>query len=252
MVNITRVDIIPGLSGDGIKVMDFEVGCAKVTEMEVDGTSTDTLTHELMEEHGFVCGWGVNDPSEEEPIKFSDSILTGNNYVLVLITKNDEGNKEVTVIANADDLCGIFGLSQEDADMLNNYIGALATDRQLLMNKTSEEDGVMFFTNMVDAEFTKDYLSDDKETMAARLNNLRSSSSYMSEYMSHNFIKTFLLTLVNACQDRYNKVHRDDTLRAIATAMGEITYWNDGQLCKPTVLDIENFINDIKGVITIQ
>ena len=59
----------------------------------------------------------------------------------------------------------------------------------------------------------------------------------------------FLVALLNAGQDRYNKVHRDDVLYEVADKLKSISYFEDGVLLNPSVADIEDFCNKIKSVI---
>ena len=255
MFKITNVAHIPNQAGDGIKINDFMIGCARI--VGVDTEKEETTFDDLIEKAGFSVGFDLKNPpegSDEKPMLFFDKDLANSkNYVLVIIAGEGE-EKQVTTIDSAKDICDIFGLGDEDAEMLDNYIGALATDRQLVLHKTKDFDGndVMFFTNVVENDITECYKAGDTEGATAHFMKIMGSADYASEYMSDNFIKMFLIALIRACQDRYNNVHRNDALREAAKIISGISYWDDGQLHRPSVLDIDNYINDIKGIITVS
>lgn len=252
MFKITRVNILPSKAGNGLKIRDFEIGCAKIVEVEEvkeEGSEKEPMTFdELLESTGFSVGYTVSMDAEEGPkVLFDSDFEDAKNYVLVMITKDG-----VSIITSTKEICDIFGLSDDDVEMLTKYIGALANDRQLSMQYLESEQGpIMFFRNKVDVDITRNYLDGELDDAVQGALSIMRTSDFMTEYVSDSFIKLFLIALIKACQDRYNKVNRDDMLRQIAAYLEGITYWDDGQLYHSSILDIENYINDIKGVIRI-
>lgn len=253
MFKISKVSVLPTQAGNGLKIKDFEIGCARIVGIESDGEEFD----KTVEDAGLTLGFtmphidGTKPEPEEKPVLFfEDSIENAKNYVLVKI----DSNNEVSVINSAQDICDMFDLPEEDVKTLNLYMGALASDRQLKLNVVKDTDGedVMFFTNLIDVEIMREYHDGELEIATAKYLNIMGSPDYRAEYFSDNFIKMFLISIITACQDRYNKVHRDDVLREVASILSSITYWHDGQLYKPSILDMENYINDIKGTIRVE
>ena len=251
MFKITNVAIIPTQAGNGLRINDFEIGCARITGVDTEeGVTID----DLVEKEGFSVGFSLKNPLEgsedtKPTLFFDDDFTNAKNYVLVAIA-----NDQVTSIDSPKDICDIFGLDEEDAEMLEKYIGALAADRQLVLHKVKglDDEDIMFFTNVVEGDIVECYKNGDTEGATDHFMRIMNSPDYAAEYTSDNFIKMFLIALIQSCQDRYNKVHRDEILRQAADIISKITYWNDGQLCKPSLLDIENYINDIKGVIRVE
>ena len=248
MFKITKVDIIPTQAGNGLKIKDFEIGCARI--VEVDFGNNENFIDNL-EKTGLSAGCTVHHDEETGTKLFFDNDLSNaKNYVLVKIDKDNN----VSTINSAKDICEIFDLPESDVEMLNMYIGALANDRQLIMDFAKDDDdaSIMFFTNIVDAEITQDYINGELEDATNKYMKIMDSADYRAEYISDNFIKMFLIAIITSSQDRYNRVHRDETLQKVADMLMDIKYWNDGQLCSPSILDIENYINDIKGVIRVK
>lgn len=253
MFKITKVDIIPTQAGRGLRIRDFEIGCARIVEADFGNEYNDTNDDfvEILEKTGLSVGCSAyNDEEDGDKLLFDKDLSNAKNYVLVKI----DNDGQVYTINTAMDICHIFDLPESDADMLDKYIGALANDRQLVMGsaKDDNENPIMFFTNKVDAEITKDYINGELEDATKKYFGIMSSADYRAEYISDNFIKMFLIAIITSSQDRYNKVHRDETLREIANMLMSIDYWHDGQLCNPSILDIENYINDIKSVIRVK
>ena len=248
MFKITKVDIIPTQAGNGLKIKDFEIGCARITEVDF-GNDEDFIDN--LEKTGLSIGATLHhDETDGTKLLFDKDLSNAKNYVLVTI----DTDGQVYTINTAMDICHIFGLPESDAEMLDMYIGALANDRQLVMGSAKDDDetSIMFFTNKVDAEITQDYINGELEDATGKYMNIMNSADYRAEYISDNFIKMFLIAIITSSQDRYNKVHRDETLQKVADMLMGIKYWNDGQLCNPSILDIENYINDIKSVIRVK
>lgn len=241
MFNINSVEIIPSQLGSGLKIKDFEVGCARIVDVELDNNTP--------EENGLSLGYMLIENEGDNVLYFEEDIKNANNYVLVKIE-----NGTTTTLTNSKDICDIFELPETDAEILAQYIGALATDRQLVMKQTKDLNGddLMFFTNSFDNELTQDYINGDIDAATSKYLSFMSSADYRAEHSSHNFIKMFLIAIITACQDRYNKVYRGDALEQAANILRNIKFWNDGQLCNPSILDIENYINDIKSIIRVQ
>ena len=248
MFKITKVDIIPTQAGNGLKIKDFEIGCARIVEVDF-GNDAEFIDN--LERTGLSVGCTMHrNESNGTDLFFDKDLSNAKNYVLVKI----DAEGQVSTINSAKDICDIFDLPDTDADMLNMYIGALAGDRQLVMGNAKDDDdtSIMFFTNRVDREITTDYIEGELKSATDKYMQIMGSADYRAEYFSDNFIKMFLIAIITSSQDRYNKVHRDETLKKVAEMLMDIKYWNDGQLCNPSILDIENYINDIKSVIRVK
>ena len=162
--------------------------------------------------------------------------------------------KETNVVTSCKQITELFDLPDEDAEALTTYIGELATSRNLNMVQTEDLDGnpFFFFVNTFDQDMLELYLDDDQDGLFNNFVGLTKSPEYHSELMNHNFIKMFLVGLVKASQDRYNSIHRDKVLCDLAKELCNIRYWNDGKLLKPSVKDIEDFMNEMKNQIIVQ
>jgi hypothetical protein len=240
------VDILPSKAGKGLKVKNFEIGCARIIGVDVpEGEEVETLFNgpNGLLSYGFI-------ETEEGIITTNDlSSRIANNYVLVKIEDN-----AVSTINSAKEICEIFELSDNDADTLDQYITALATDRQLVLNRDEDLAGnpLMYFTNTVDNEISEVWASGDVSKAREMYDSINASPDFRAEYKNNSFIKMFLMALISACQDRYNKVNRDERITRAAAVLGSIRYWNDGQLYKPTVRDIENYLDSVKDSILVE
>lgn len=264
---VTGVETLPTRLGNGLKVGDVELGCARIAKI----TMEDGKTLLDYAKEGMCLGYRLdkvspapNDPESEIPTPrnvlslLADSLDTANNYVLVIVDPKDNST---SVVLNTLDITNLYGLPEEDAENMNNYIEALAHQRNLTLVRytdgaTNEES--FFFTNQFDREINEDVLASDDpeiegdaEIAAAKYIQLMNSPQFRSELETHNFIKLFVVDLVHAGENRYNKLHRDDTIDEIAAKLCQITYWCDGVLCNPSIADIENYMDIIKGSIRV-
>lgn len=264
---VTGVSTLPTRVGDGLKVGDVELGCARIASVEME--EGKTLLDYARE--GMCLGYRLdkvtpesNDPTAEAPAPrnvlrlLGDDLGAANNYVLVIVDPKDNST---SVVLNTLDITNLYGLPEEDAENMNKYIEALAHQRNLSLVRytdgtTGEE--AFFFTNQFDREINEDILAGDDpeiegdaEIAAAKYLQLMNSPQFRSELETHNFIKLFVVDLVHAGENRYNKLHRDDVIDEIAAKMCEITYWCDGVLCVPSIADIEDYMNHIKGGIRV-
>lgn len=239
MFTIKGVDIIPTQAGRGLKIKDFEIGCARIVSINTDTPIEDDKTLSL----------GMTYSQDKGLFFDTKNIGSGKNYVLIKI----EGDN-VSTITSPKDICDIFELDEKDADTLGQYIGALANDRQLVLTigKDLEGEDIMYFTNAFDKELSDDFRNGDIEKANEKYLSMMKSAEYRAEYTSDNFIKMFLIAIIQSSQDRYNKVNRNDKLLKVAELLTDIKYWNDGQLLNPSILDIENYINDIKSAIKVK
>lgn len=247
MFKIKTVSVIPSQIGNGLKIGDTIIGCAKITNVDF-GTNedgSDNIFIDAMEENGLVVG--INNINENHNVLFNNETLENSkNFVLV-----SEKNGEVSVITDTKMITDIFGLPDEDAEMLSKYIGVLAESKQLIMKTAEDLDGneFMFFVNSLDDEISSDFYEGEIETASNKYVSMLSHSQYYADYNSDNFIKMFLIGLINAGQDRYNKVHREDILVEVAEKLKSIKYFDNGELCTPSIADVEEFCDKIKSII---
>lgn len=264
---VTGVTTLPTRMGNGLKVGGVELGCARIASVEME--EGKTLLDYAKE--GMCLGYRLDkvaqtseDPAAETPAPrnvlslLADSLDAANNYVLVIV---DPENNSTSVVLNTLDITSLYGLPEEDAENMNKYIEALAHQRNLSLVRytdgaTNEE--AFFFTNQFDREVNENILASDDpdiegnaEIAAAKYLQLMNSPQFRSELETHNFIKLFVVDLVHAGENRYNKLHRDDTIDGIAAKLCQITYWCDGVLCSPSIADIENYMDIIKSGIRV-
>lgn len=267
---VTGVSTLPTRLGDGLKVGDVELGCARIAniEMEEGRTLRDyakegmCLGYQLDKKVPVCTNPDADSAERPAPINvlnlLTDSLDTANNYVLVIVDPKDNST---SVVLNTLDITNLYGLPEEDAENMNKYIEALAHQRNLSLVRytdgaTGEE--AFFFTNQFDREINEDILASDDpeiegdaEIAATKYIQLMNSPQFRSELETHNFIKLFVVDLVHAGENRYNKLHRDDVIEGIAATLCGVTYWCDGVLCNPSIADIENYMDIIKGNIRV-
>lgn len=264
---VTGVATLPTRAGNGLKVGDVELGCARIASIEME--EGKTLMDYVRE--GMCLGYKlkkvdaeVTDPAAEAPAPITaldlvEEIEKASNYVLVIVDPKDN---TTSVVLNTLDITNLYGLPEEDAATMNEYIEALAHQRNLEMVRytdgtTGEE--AFFFTNKFDREVNEDVLADgdpeiegDAQVAASKYIQLMNSANFRAELESHNFIKMLVLDLVKAGEDRYNKLHRDEAINDIIARLCGITYWCDGVLRVPSIADIDNYMDIIKNGIRIN
>ena len=249
MIEITGVNILKSKLGHGLKINDIEVGVATITSIEDE--------ERLLTSDTFVKGFGIVPKSTEDPssgisVEFKDDLKDAKNYVLVTVDDSDN----VSIIHSPAELCDIFEIEdKDDIDKFNNYLPYLAGERQLTMftNESILYNGepVMFFVNNIDLEIMYALSDGDNDKAEEIAKSIYMNSQYRSEYDTDNFIKLFLIAIVDACQNRYNIVNKDAVLKDVADMLSGITYWKDGQLGKSTVADIDDYIATIKTMIKV-
>lgn len=267
-LTVTGVATLPTRMGNGLKVGNVEIGCARIVNVELEEGKT------LLDcaKEGMCLGYTLekvtpasNDPTADTPAPVNelrlneDDLGSANNYVLVIV---DPATNETSVVLNTTDITNLYGLPEEDARTMNEYIDALAHQRNLTMVRytdgaTGEE--AFFFTNQFDREVNEDVLADgdpeiegDAKIAAGKYIQLLNTPQYRSELETHNFIKLFVVDLVRAGEDRYNKLHRDTAIDNIIAEICGITYWCDGTLCRPSIADVDNYMDIIKNGIRIN
>ncbi|MCM1219759.1 MAG: hypothetical protein NC548_35200 [Lachnospiraceae bacterium] len=264
---VTGVTTLPTRAGNGLKVGDVELGCARIANVELE----EGVTLLDCAREGLCLGYHP-DKVPVEPVNpeadtpqprtilalETENLDRANNYVLVIV---DPKTNSTSVVLNTLDITNLYELPEEDAKTMNEYIEALANQRNLTLirytdGSTGEES--FFFTNQFDRELNEDILASDDpeiegdaEIAAAKYLQLMNSPQFRSELETHNFIKMFVVDLVHAGENRYNKLHRDDVIEELAAKLCQITYWCDGVLCVPSIADIEDYMNHIKGDIRV-
>lgn len=256
MFKITKVEPLQSRTGLGINIDGVTIGCAKIKEIELS-QGTDFLT--VVKASGLVLDHKLVERGDGQErravVSFnSDNLESANNYVLVLISnQNDE--EKIDIVTSASMITDLFKLPHEDADMLDMYIEELADRDQLtrIGITDSDEQPMFFFVNKFDEEIMDLYYDGDENGLIQTYNSfLLQSPEFMAEYNNDNFIKMLMVGIVKACQDRYNNIHRDKKLKQVADMIAGIRYWNDGNLLKPSVKDIEDFMTEIKNQIVVQ
>lgn len=252
MFKIESYEVLPSQVGKGLSVGDVTIGCGRITSIELPKNAT---LKQVAEADGLSLGYKPATPStlvqNAQPVIAynTENLSNANNYVL-FIEKGDD----VTMVTNTSQITEIFDLTEEDAELLDKYIGNLASTRNLSMVKTEDLDGneFMFFVNKIDETMMDYYFSGNKEAALQTYAGMVRSPELMAEIESHNFIKMFLIGLVKTCQDRYNTVHRDKVLCKLAKELCSIKYWDDGALLSPSIKDIEDFMNEMKNQILVR
>lgn len=250
-MKIEEIAILSSKTGDGLKVGDNTIGCAKITKLKLeDGkTLTDYVVEGLNLDY---VPTSQDDGSTK--IVFTEDLKSAANYTLFI---RDDKTGATSVVLSTLDITNLFNLPKEDAAQMDKYLSALANQRQLEMVRYTElgtEEPAIFFTNQFDREINEmilDTETSDKETWQV-YNSMLSNPEFRTELTTDNFIKMFLMSVVRSGQDRYNKLHRDDIIKEVAGKLTQITYWEDGELRNPSVKDINNYLTDITGNIRIQ
>ena len=242
---IKEVEVLTSQTGNGIKIGDKFIGCAMITNIE-----GDVRQPEFSKEVSVV----QNPETRETTVSVDgDDIASGRNYVLVAVD-GEADYSEVSIISTALDFTRIFGLPDEDAKTFDNYLPLLAEQRALKEVKyydPEREEECFFFVNKYDSEIMEAFLrGDDKFVIESYVNTMR-NPQFKAELSTHNFIKMMVISLVEAGENRYNKCHRDDVLIDVAKQLSEITYWENGVLNTPSVLDIDKFVTNIKSQIRV-
>jgi hypothetical protein len=252
-MKVDQVAILSSNTGEGLKVGDKTIGCAKITQLTLE----DGKTLQDYAKEGLCLGYKpvkIENGEGENPsveIQLIDDLKAGANYVIFI-----RDGEEVSIVLNTLDFTRLFQLPDEDAAQMDKYLGMLAKQRQLEMLRyedieTGEES--IFFVNQFDREINELVL--DEETDAATAvnvyNNMVANVEFRTELQTDNFIKMFLMTIVQTGQDRYNKLHKTDIVKEVAEKLATVTYWKDGVLYKPSVKDINDLLTDVSDNIRI-
>lgn len=258
MFTIKKVDLITSQTGRGIRIGNVVLGCARIVEVELP---EDVTLLEVAKADGLTLPYSLKQPTipddeigeegEKAVVEFDEeSILNGSNYVLVTINENDE----VEVVGNWGQITDLFELPASDAENLKKNISKLAESRNLFIKNAEDLEGnsFFFFVNQFDEEILGYHYDDDADKVLQTYMALQQSREYLTEISTHNFIKMLLVGLVKTSQDRYNDIHRDKVLLDAAKLISGIRYWNDGNLLKPSIKDVEDFITEIKNRIVIE
>ena len=246
---VDQIDILSSKAGDGIIIGDKIIGCAVIKSfVSEEGSSMKSFVEEgLCAKYNFKPKEGSNEVETE--LDFSD-IANGNNYVLFTKNKETDENNDpnIQIILNTVDITRLFGLPDSDATMMSRYLGALANQKHLILQTYDDldtGDNGIFFVNQFDREIN-DLILDDRKTDAFdNYQHIVENHQYYVDLSTHSFIKTFLMTVVQSGQDRYNKLHRLDVLTNVAKELAGITYWEDGILKSPSVMNINDYLKEI-------
>jgi hypothetical protein len=257
-MKVTEIGILSSQTGDGLKVGNKTIGCAKVTKVELaeGATLTDCA------KDGLCLGYSPEgDYQASEPPTYGIRIvlnaedLTGSSNYVLFIRDNESG--ATSVVVNTTDITDLFGLPRSDAETLERYLGVLAQQRQLeLMTYTNMDDDTegMFFVNSFDREINELVL--DAETDAAEAVqsyvSAQNNAEFMTQLRTDNFIKMFLMTVVQTGQDRFNRLYRDMVIEAAAAKLSSVRYYADGVLTKPSVKDINDMVIEMTKHIKIE
>lgn len=262
--SVKEIDILDSKVGPGLKIGDYTFGCARITQITMEGGKT--LKDYALE--GMCLGYKATTeavkPDESSAVQKpaaktvmvlnTDALNTApyaNNYVL--FSKDVEGG--VSIIHNTADLVQLFQLPNKDAEEMDKYIGMLAGQRNLDMVRYVDletgTDSIMF-VNLFDREVVEAILDDDNSQAANSFVSMMRSAEFRSELENHNFIKLMVMSVAQTGQDRYNKLNRDDVLAEMAKTFSSIRYWKEGNLCVPSVKDINDYMDQMKEQIRIQ
>ena len=265
--SVKEIDILDSKVGPGLKIGDYTFGCARITQiaMEEGKALKDyalegmCLGYKAMAETVKTDGSSAAQTTSAANVKTitvlnTDALNTApyaNNYVL--FSKDAEG--AVSIIHNTADLVQLFQLPDKDAEEMDKYIGMLAGQRNLDMVRYVDletgTDSIMF-VNLFDREVVEAILDDDNAQATNSFVSMMRSAEFRSELENHNFIKLMVMSVAQTGQDRYNKLNRDDVLAEMAKTFSSIRYWKEGNLCVPSVKDINDYMDQMKEQIRIQ
>lgn len=262
--SVKEIDILDSKVGPGLKIGDYTFGCARITQIAMEeGKALNDYALEGMC-LGYKATTEAVKPEESSAVQKpaaktvmvlnTDALNTApyaNNYVL--FSKDTEG--AVSIIHNTADLVQLFQLPDKDAEEMDKYIGMLAGQRNLDMVRYVDletgTDSIMF-VNLFDREVVEAILDDDNAQATNSFVSMMRSAEFRSELENHNFIKLMVMSVAQTGQDRYNKLNRDDVLAEMAKTFSSIRYWKEGNLCVPSVKDINDYMDQMKEQIRIQ
>jgi len=260
---VNGIQILNSQVGEGIRIGDKTIGTAYITS----ATFEEGKTLEDFAKEGMVVGYemaqpaqgeegGVTSPADLMKLNFDD-ISGATNYVLFIREpQNEDGTPgNCSIVLNTKDITRAFGLPDEDAETMRRYLGMTAKQRQLeVVDYTDLDTGepAIFFVNKFDREIVDAMLDNDHQAAVTSYQNMLVSSEFRSQLITHSFIKTFLMVIVQAGQDRYNKIYRDDNIEKAAKILSGITYWKDGVLHSPSVKDINDYAQEVTEHIIIE
>lgn len=251
-LSVREIDILSSKVGPGLKIGDNTFGCARITAAELEDGKTlrDCALEGLcLGYKGILTGEGKD--QKPEIVLDETDISAASNYVLFY--QNDENG--ASVIHNTTDLVKLFKLPETDAVELDKYLDMLADQRNLELTRYMDKDTnteALMFVNKFDREIIETVLDEGGKAAVPMYNGMMQSSEFRSELTSHNFIKMFVMSIVQTGQDRYNKLNRDDVLLELARSFSSITYWKEGELRVPSVKDINDYMDTIRENIFIQ
>ena len=255
---IDQIEILSSKAGDGITVGDKIIGCAVIRSIRTENGKLDKFIFGNLVREGLCAKYRVAEGEDGEflvlDIEGTDlgNMVNGNNYVLFI---KDKTSGEVTTVLNTLDITRLFQLDDEDAVIMAKYLGALANQKSLILQEYTDIDSgqtAMFFVNQLDREII-DLILDDKGIEATNsYKHMLSNQQYMVDMTTHSFIKTFLMSTVKSCQDRYNTVHRLNVIKEIAEKVSGITYWDDGIMKSPSVRDVCDYLKEAERFVRIK
>lgn len=265
--SVNQVAILSSQTGDGLKIGDKIMGCAIITDIEMEkGTTLEEYVKK-----GMIATWKDNrvlhkkdDPDYElkdetkpaiwldmSALRPEDCTVSAPNYVLFV---KDTVTNEVSVILNTLDITQVFGLPDEDAVNMDKHLGGLAMQKGLCLVRYTDlrtDTESFFFTNQFDREVNDALLLDEVDDAVRSVNAAKDNPDYWSQLVSDNFIKLCLMAVVQTGQARYNKLNKEKAIEQAAEILSNITYWEDGVLYKPSVKDINQYLEDVSGNIRI-
>lgn len=248
---VKQIAILQAKTGEGLRVDDKVIGCAKITSIDTEnGASLEEFAKE-----GICLGYELTDDKTSLTLNKED-IAKGVNYVMFIREPGEEGKPgPISTVLNTLDITKAFGLPDADAEMMEKYLGALANQRGLqLVHYTDMESGTnsMMFVNQFDRELNDMVLAGDTKEATNTYQSMLANPEYRTELQTDNFIRLFVMAVVQAGQDRYNKLHRTDVIEKVAKLIAGIKYWEDGVLHTPSVKDVNDFVEEIKEYIEVK
>lgn len=250
--SVTEVDILRSQTGEGLKVGDKTIACARVTKI---GNLENGKTLKDLAKEGICLGYKTNEAGNAIVLD-EDNLKEASNYVLVFRDpENEDGTPgDVSIILTTEDIAELYGLPKEEAELMNLHLGALVKQRGLMMVRYTDAETnkeALLFTNQFDREINDAVLDDAMDEAMENYQRMMNNLDYRTELQTDNFIRMFLMSIDQTGQGRYNLLNRDNVIEQAAKLISGITYWEDGVLHKPSVKDINESISEIAGHITI-
>lgn len=247
--------IIDDIKHPGKKLM---ISCAKITKV--------TDYNEMC---GLIPEWGPESITEtitgadgeeiRNRLSISKKNIYGRNYVLISRAYIDNKLSEELTILTIRNIVDLFQLPESDVEDLTRFLPRSLIQKglelQYCTNTDPDDDDsgdYLTFHPRYDTDVLNAYNNGDDATLERLVNHLICDDRFKAELLGDNYIQMYMSVLIQMCEDRFNKLNKDDLLTEIANKLINMKQLRDGELMPVTINDINEAFSLIRGKIGVR